>query len=332
MDNKYTKWTNQEIQKLIEIFPDKYNTEIAKELNKSLQSIQMKALRLGLHKSKKHRSAHIAKRNKMVGRDINEQLVRKESLLYKSKAEFQRRDGSCYIFAREHGILDEVCSHMLKMSYSIPQLILKNIMNILLKKKCLYNDRKTIKPYELDVYYPEYKLAFEYNGKGWHQDNNSDDIKKRLCDQKDIKLIIITENNRRYEEDVKNQLILNLKHINEATGNNFSKNDIENIVIGNIFEEVYDKNGLIKLAKSYESFKEFKQKHINEYDKIVKLKIIDECFEHMEDKRRYHTLKSVQQTISKYEYLLDLIQNDYGTYLHIKRNKLDYLIAHLQRK
>ena len=55
----------------------------------------------------------------------------------------------------------------------------------------LYNDRVTLKPYEIDVFLPEYKIGFEYNGKGWHINNERDELKIKLSIIKNIKLIII---------------------------------------------------------------------------------------------------------------------------------------------
>lgn len=57
------------------------------------------------------------------------------------------------------------------------------------------NDRKTIYPYELDIYLPEKKLAFEYDGLYWHSSQFKDKYyhlnKTSECESKGIRLIHI---------------------------------------------------------------------------------------------------------------------------------------------
>lgn len=59
------------------------------------------------------------------------------------------------------------------------------------------NTRKIIKPYELDIYLPEKKLAFEFNGTYWHSDickpAKYHISKTRLCNKKKVRLIHIFE-------------------------------------------------------------------------------------------------------------------------------------------
>lgn len=59
------------------------------------------------------------------------------------------------------------------------------------------NTRKIIKPYELDVYLPEKKLAFEFNGTYWHSDQckpkNYHQQKSILCNRQHVRLIHIFE-------------------------------------------------------------------------------------------------------------------------------------------
>ena len=61
------------------------------------------------------------------------------------------------------------------------------------------NTRKIIFPMEIDIWIPEKQLAIEFNGTYWHDDqqrkgvNERDTKKKLLCEKKNIKLIIIKE-------------------------------------------------------------------------------------------------------------------------------------------
>jgi hypothetical protein len=59
-----------------------------------------------------------------------------------------------------------------------------------------HTDRKTIFPRELDIYIPDLKLAFEYDGDYWHSLPNiieNDKLKDNLCNQHNIKLVRIKE-------------------------------------------------------------------------------------------------------------------------------------------
>ena len=138
------------------------------------------------------------------------------------------------------------------VSFSIPQLIVKNILDFLLNSNYTYNDRKTIKPYEIDVYFPEFRLAVEYQGKGWHGANNkTDSIKRKLFEKEKINILYINENSRRYEEDIKKQLVENLFQINNICKTNITEENINSYVIGNIYEKLFNKEELLVIVKKY---------------------------------------------------------------------------------
>lgn len=322
-------WLETEIDLLIKMYPNCYTKDISDKLKRSEGSITLKAKRLNLKKSTEQRSKHIIKRNKMVGRDLSYEFVKQQALLYKTRSEFQKKDPSSYCTARKSGYLNEICSHMFKISYSIPQLILKKIMDTLLNETCLYNDRKTIKPYELDVFYPKYNLAFEYNGKGWHTNNNNDSIKLKLCFKKNITLIVISENSRNYEKDIKSQISFHLLTINNITGYNINSKNVFDVNIDDVLESIYTKNSLIELAKKYDSYKKFKYENFNAYQKLCKLKLLEQATLHMVDKPIKYTVESVQNTVDKYLYLSDLIKYDRGTYGYIKKHKINHLLDDL---
>lgn len=75
----------------------------------------------------------------------------------------------------------------------------------------LSNDRKLIKPYELDIYLPEKKLAFEFNGTYWHSDqvvsNKYHQKKTILCNHKKVRLIHIFEHEWTFNQEKIKSLI-----------------------------------------------------------------------------------------------------------------------------
>ena len=87
----------------------------------------------------------------------------------------------------------------------------KNFINQFSKYES--NLKNIIPPYEIDIYIPELKLAFEFNGLYWHnelhKDKNYHLNKTKLCEKKGIQLIHIWEDNWIYKQDIIKSMILN---------------------------------------------------------------------------------------------------------------------------
>ena len=97
---------------------------------------------------------------------------------------------------------------------------LKNISNNL---NLELNSRNIIKPYELDIYVPNLKLAFEFDGVYWHSSAINDIqynyhlMKTELCEKQGIQLIHIFENEWLYKQDIVKSRIKNLLGIYDKT-------------------------------------------------------------------------------------------------------------------
>ena len=137
-----TSWSDNDLNYLIKNFPNNFTSDIAKILNRSEKSIITKANKLGLKKTKNHISLCIGLRNKLVGHKWTEIELIGIANKYKSRSEFQKKDSAAYSAAKRLGILDRICSHMINKSFSIPQLILKDIISEIFKTELNYNDRK----------------------------------------------------------------------------------------------------------------------------------------------------------------------------------------------
>lgn len=74
------------------------------------------------------------------------------------------------------------------------------------------NSRNIIYPFELDLYYPEKKIAVEFNGDYWHNSKHCDELyhynKFKMCLENDITLVSIYESEWRYcQNNIRNYLI-----------------------------------------------------------------------------------------------------------------------------
>jgi hypothetical protein len=334
-------WTKQEEKILTNLYPNKFNNEIATIMCKTKSQIDNKGYRLGLIKSKEllDNRNNLGVKGKLAkgGRCLTYDVLKKIASKYKTKIDFIQNDGPAYQAARLKGFLSNICSHMTVIKFSIPQLILREITDKIIKVPSTYNNRKILKPYEIDIFYEDINLGFEFQGIAWHVNNKNDKIKKKLADKKGIKIIYIHEinNSRNYEADIKKQLIDKLKIINNHTKNKITKEDVEECVINNIYKKLYNREELIEVAKSYDSFKDFKEKELAIYKKLNKLKIIDIATNHMKDKKLNklgYSNEYINSVVQKYDNLTDFRKNELQLYKHIKRVNKDYLIKHLKRK
>lgn len=332
----WKRWTKEEEEKLIEIYPDEKNINIAEFLNKTIDQVERKASSLNLKKSKEQKSKNIATRNKTVGRDLSYENLKNLALKYKTRGEFQRLDSSAYTTARIAGYLDDVCSHMICSSYSIPQLILFSIIRKLFNTdKIEYNYKNIIKPYELDIYIKKYKIGFEYDGKLWHINNELDIIKDKLCESNNITLIRLKENSRKYIFDVKNQLIENLKIINSTCNKNISEEDILNIedkyINDFVNDEIIDEDKIIKIISKYDNYFDFRTKEISLYQKLIKRGLIKKYTEKLKRNIQEWNEEKILTEINKYDNLGDFIEKSNSCYLYIKRYNLFQLTKNLKR-
>jgi hypothetical protein len=324
-------WSENEVNYLINNFPNISNIQISKDLKRSIKSIISKSNRLCLKKSREHISKMISKRNKEVGRNLDYVALKEISKKYKTRGEFQLSDSSAYVTARNLNILDDICEHMIKQNFSTPQLILKYILGRLLNSEIMYNTRRIIKTYELDIYFPKFKLAFEYNGKRWHQNDIID--KYKICTDIDILLINIDENSRKYEEDIKNQIVDNLDIINNRCLTNIIESDVYNIEvnINELLSDIIDDKETINICSKYSSFSKFRSENINLYNKLHKIGLINKYTFHMH-KRGGITEDLCIVEVAKYVYMSDFLKKSYRFYIWIKKNKKEYLLQCLKLK
>lgn len=328
------KWTEEQIIQLIELYPNNKTDDIMNIMNISKKSIESKAVRLKLKRTNEHKSKMISNRNKIVGTDITYELMRETALKYKTRGEFQRLDSSIYTTTRKYGLLDELCTHMVKGNYSIPQLILYYIICDIFNCEVIYNTKDIISPYELDIFIPKYNIAFEYDGKHWHKSNKKDIIKNEICYEKNIKLLRIVENSRDYIKDIKEQLIENINFINiyESKTIEFINNINNKYIYKRVNENIDDLENIKYVISKYVYYHDFRKNEINIYNKLLRRGLLEELTYNLIKSRINWTNEMIIDEISKYKYLGDFIKNSSNCYNHIKKNKKDHFIKHLIKK
>jgi len=97
------------------------------------------------------------------------------------------------------------------------------------------NSKKIISPLELDIYLPDLNLAFEFNGIYWHcelyKDNNYHSNKTKMCNNKNINLFHIFEDDWVYKQDIVKSMIIN--KINRTTNRIYARKTTLKIITNN---------------------------------------------------------------------------------------------------
>lgn len=156
------------------------------------------------------------------------------------------------------------------------------------------NDRSIIGQ-ELDIYLPELKISFEYNGVYWHSDAHKEKDyhynKTQMCIESDIHLIHIWEDDWIQKQDIVKSRILNLlgssnriwarncqvREINSVESSLFlEKNHIQGNVFSSIRIGLYHKSNLVGLMTFGKLRKSLGQKDIdNHYELLRFCNILD---------------------------------------------------------
>jgi len=255
------------------------------------------------------------------GRKFTDEELIVEARKYKTKRELKALDNSLLQIAKRRGIpSSKLFEHTVDVKFSVPQMMCKLIMETILNKKCLYNTRQIIKPYEIDIYFPQYKLGVEYSGDYWHSKQEAierDKIKQKLCKDQSITLIVLNMKSRKWEEDVKQQLIKELPNINKITNNNILPEEILSIDCKKIYKNVsviLDLEEIEQKIATCNSIEEFGFNFKREYHYLQKSKQT-----HLLDKLRKKnsypdTLQELNELCKEIHNYGDFIKNHTGLY------------------
>lgn len=226
-------WTEKELNYLRNHYNDFSNPELSVKLNKSTRNIARTLNKLNLIKNLDSVKKIRTRRNKEIGTDLTFEYISIIAKKYNSRGEFYQFDPVCYNKAVKEKWLNKVSNHMVVKNVSIPQLMMKDLLEHLLNQKCSYNNKTIIKPLEIDCYFDKWKMGWEYDGIYYHTDEK-DTLKKQICLENGVFLFNITEKTkeyRNYDLNIKNHVINYLDKINEITCLSITKEDVINYQI-----------------------------------------------------------------------------------------------------
>lgn len=105
---------------------------------------------------------------------------------------------------------------------SISQIELYNFIRENYKGEIIQNDKREIKPNEIDIYLPELRIGFEFNGVFWHsnkfKDNNYHYKKYKKSQENNIKLYTIWEDDWNIKREICKSFILNKLFLSNKIG------------------------------------------------------------------------------------------------------------------
>lgn len=154
--------------------------------------------------------------------EFKDNLIKKEIVPLFSKEDFANIDNvqfsykclRCDIdFQTSETVTPKIrCPHCINTFRSQFENEISLFISTLISTEVIRNSRTVIPPYELDIYVPEHKLAIEANGIFWHSDyhlknNRYHSLKTRACDDNNIRLIHITDNDWREKQEICKSII-----------------------------------------------------------------------------------------------------------------------------
>jgi hypothetical protein len=254
---KITLTKEQFIEKANRIHNNKYDYKLINYKNASTKIIINCPIH-GLFKQKPNAHIYAKKGCKKCGHEktnklltlTKEQFIEKANKIHNNKYDYTFVNYiGCFIKIKikcpKHGLYEQTphnhlcgkgcpkCSHLTsKAQKEIYETIKQYESNIEL------NNKTIIRPYELDIYLPNQKLAIEYNGIYYHSSkflNKHNHYKKFInCKNNNIKLIQIFENEWKTKKEIIKAIIKNelqiipnyiIKKLNEQEFNNYCKNN-----------------------------------------------------------------------------------------------------------
>lgn len=200
---------------MLEKYGVKYSTQNKEILNKILISIEKTIIKRNLEKNKDLIEIDYKNNFFLLKCDQHKDHNYKINIPL-----FHNRE----IYKKKFNIPICTVCNPINLNVSGAELMIINFIKEYYDKEIILNSRKIIKPYELDIYLPELKIAFEYNGLYWHSDAHKDKNyhlnKTELCEHNGIQLLHIWEDDWVFNQDKVKSIILDKIDANKKIDSN----------------------------------------------------------------------------------------------------------------
>lgn len=203
----------------------------------------------------------------------------------KSIMEFRQKFPEFVWFINKN--LSKYKHRFIRQKFSTQQLICREILENLLDIKCKYDCRTALEgKKELDIYFPQYQLAFEYDSHFWHSSPKiklKDIAKTEKCCSLGITLIRISEDSRGAHqdfsfavEDIKRQIKMHLPTINSCSQKRITTKDVDLVTVCReiISSHCYNTQDIEKIIKECSSYAEVRHEHHRVWQYLQKHKLL----------------------------------------------------------
>jgi len=143
-------------------------------------------IRFSSHLNKKHDSCKKCYWEKYMQKKIEKAKEIYNNLYDYSKTIIEKSNATFSVICKIHGEFKTTVNKHITHKIGCPKCFehkmqkeVTNFISSIYKQKLIENDRKILKPFELDIFLETIKIAFEFNGIFWHSMNNKKNKGKR---------------------------------------------------------------------------------------------------------------------------------------------------------
>lgn len=187
---------------------ERYGVENISQIN----SVKKKKEQLNINKLTYAKSLNLISVDELAKKfNRNEGVIIDDIRLLNLKIIKFNNDTRFYIEESNLPILSDFFSKTDECGKSYSEKELVDFVKSIYSDEIMENTKKIIPPKELDIYIPKMKLAIEYNGLYWHDENHIDKnyhlMKTNMCNEKGIDLIHVFEDDWLYKKEIVKSMI-----------------------------------------------------------------------------------------------------------------------------
>ncbi len=187
---------------------ERYGVENISQIN----AVKKKKEELNINKLTYAKSLNLISVDELAKKfDRNEGVIIDDIRLLNLKIIKFNNDVRFYIEESNLPILSDFFSKTDECGKSYSEKELVDFVKSIYSDEIMENTKRIIPPKELDIYIPKMKLAIEYNGLYWHDENHVDRnyhlTKTNMCNEKGIDLIHVFEDDWLYKKEIVKSMI-----------------------------------------------------------------------------------------------------------------------------